>query len=381
VSWYRGDDASINRLGGDEFTLVFPGVKHLRALTILAQRVNDLFADPFSVVDNDLHVTCSVGISVFPNDGTDGETLVKHADIAMYRAKESGKNSFAFYNPSMSEQLKNATEIEGRLRKAIGAGKVEVYYQPKVDAGSNCVVGCEALARWHDPVLGQIPPSRFIPVAEEAGLIRELDLSILERACEDLGRLHAGGLMLSVSVNFSNHHFEQDDIVERTLEILERTGYPKHLLEIEITESAMIGDVDCAIAKLEQLRKHGIGVALDDFGTGFSSLTYLSRLPIDVLKIDRAFITRLDCHNESAVLEGIMMIAHRLGRTVVAEGVETAAQLERLRCFGEPVIQGYLFSRPLAPADFAAYLEDFERGGGRVVRKAGRWPMLAHAAT
>ena len=366
TDWNQGQDATINRLGGDEFTLVFPGVKKTRSLAVLAERVQRFFSAPFLIADTELAVACSIGISVFPDDGSDGETLVKHADLAMYRAKASGKNRYAFYNRTMSEQLEAVTDIEARLRKAIRSGDLAVDLQPKIDTTRNCVVGCEALARWTDPGLGPVPPIQFIPVAEEAGLIQALDLAVLAKACLELRRLHRKGFRIGMSVNYSTIHMGEDDLVERTIEVLRQTDYPPELLEIEITESAMIDNIDKTIAKLRRLRDHGVRIALDDFGTGFSSLTYLSRLPIDVLKLDRAFTTRLDHHNESAVLEGVTLIASRLGLTVVAEGVETQAQRDLLLSIGRPVMQGYYFSKPLSPGDFVGFLSAFVDNGGVV---------------
>lgn len=356
ATWYRSAGATINRLGGDEFTLVFPGVKQSRSLALLADRVTDLFAEPFLVGTIELNVTCSVGISVFPNDGDDGETLVKHADLAMYRAKASGKNRHAFYDPKMSEQLQAATYLESRLRKAIETEAFDVHYQPKVDPVSNRVVGCEALARWHDPQLGDVSPGQFIPIAEELGLIHALDLIVMKKACHEIRTLHCNGYRLPVSVNYSSQQFERDDIVCRTVEILNECDFPSELLEIEITESVLIGDFEQTIARLRELRNLDIKVALDDFGTGYSSLTYLIDLPIDLLKLDGTFVGGLEQHSKSVVLESIILMAEKLGLGIVAEGVETKDQLIQLMGIGRPCIQGYYYSKPLPFESFVRYL-------------------------
>lgn len=291
----------------------------------------------------------------------------------MYRAKELGRNRHEFYNPEMSEKLKETTEIEVRLRKAIEAGSIDVFYQPKIDTLSNCVVSCEALARWTDPELGQVPPATFIPIAEEAGLIKELDLLVLGKACTEIRNLHSQWDSLSVAVNYSSVHFDRDDLVDCTVEILEQTGFPAESLEIEITESALIADVNKAAKRLRLMKENGIGVALDDFGTGYSSLTYLSRLPIDVVKLNRAFTTQLDKPSEAAIFEGIMTIARKLGLSVVAEGIETQQQLERVNQVGHPLIQGYYFSRPLPVDGLKRYLSKFIAQGGSVgTSKPGR---------
>ncbi|WP_343742408.1 bifunctional diguanylate cyclase/phosphodiesterase [Herbaspirillum huttiense] len=351
---------TVARLGGDEFIMILPEQDELSLDTRSLQRIMDAVAAPVTLGGHTLFMTCSIGVACYPNDGTDGETLIKHADIAMYRGKQTGRNNFQFYTPAMNEQALERLRIEGDLRNALDHGEFLLHYQPKVDLASGRVVGSEALIRWLHPQLGMVSPARFIGLAEETGLILPIGAWVLRTACTQCRQWQlAGHKDISVSVNLSVGQFLQKDLVSSIADVLQDTGLPPASLEIELTESLMMTDVEHAIGILAGLKKLGIRLSIDDFGTGYSSLAYLKRFPIDVLKIDRSFVRDITIDaDDAAITASIISLARHLKLRVIAEGVETDEQLDYLRHYGCDEIQGYLFSPPVAAEKFEQILRE-----------------------
>jgi diguanylate cyclase (GGDEF)-like protein len=347
---------TVARLGGDEFVLLLPEGNENPLSTVIVQRVMDAIAQPLSIEGHEFFLTCSIGVSSYPVDGEDVETLIKHADIAMYRAKQTGRNNFQFYTAKMNEQALERLRLEGDLRLALERDEFILHYQPQVDLRSGRIVGMEALIRWQHPALGMVPPGRFIGLAEETGLIVPIGAWVLRTACAQIKSWQDAGLgFLRVSVNLSARQFYQRDLLESIGEVLARTGLDPQYLEIELTESMVMTDVDSAVAILRGLKALGVQMSIDDFGTGYSSLSYLKRFPIDVLKIDQSFVRDITIDpDDAAIVTSIISLAHNLRLNVIAEGVETEAQLEYLRRHGCDEIQGYYFSRPVDAEAFAA---------------------------
>ncbi len=343
---------SVARLGGDEFIMILPEQDDLSLDTRSLQRIMDAVAAPVTLGGHTLFMTCSLGVACYPNDGTDGETLIKHADIAMYRGKQTGRNNFQFYTPAMNEQALERLRIEGDLRNALDHGEFLLHYQPKVELASGRVTGSEALIRWQHPQLGMVSPARFIGLAEETGLILPIGAWVVRAACTQCRQWQLAGFDdISVSVNLSVGQFLQKDLVSSIGDVLRDTGLPAASLELELTESLMMTDVEHAIGILAGLKKLGVRLSIDDFGTGYSSLAYLKRFPIDVLKIDRSFVRDITIDaDDAAITASIISLARHLKLRVIAEGVETDEQLDYLRHYGCDEIQGYLFSPPV-PAD------------------------------
>jgi diguanylate cyclase (GGDEF)-like protein/PAS domain S-box-containing protein len=355
VSQVRAED-TVARLGGDEFLVLVAAVTAEEAVIELAGRLLSSFLAPFNVDGNDFFVTASIGIAFYPQDGHDGATLIKHADIALYQAKKRGKNSYCRFTADLSERVTYLHQLEHQLRQAIAQREFTVLYQPKVAPTSGSIMGAEALVRWQKSDGNLVSPVDFIPLAEETGLIVPLGEQVLEQACQTLALLKGQGAGdLSISVNLSPLQFVQVNLVERILAILGHAGVAPAQLELEITETAMMTDLTKTVATLNQLAAAGIAISVDDFGTGYSSLSYLKRFPIQTLKIDRTFIRDLPTDASDAQLVAtIILMAHNLGISVVAEGVETEAQREWLTRCGCDQIQGYLFSKPLPRDRFFA---------------------------
>jgi diguanylate cyclase (GGDEF)-like protein/PAS domain S-box-containing protein len=351
---------TVARRGGDEFVLVLSEINaggHLSVATI--QRIVDIIAQPLMVNGHELSLTCSMGIAVYPTDGKTPESLVEHADIAMYRAKQKGRNNYQFYKPAMNEGAFERLRIEADLRMALERNELLLHYQPQVDMVSGRIVGAEALIRWRHPELGLIAPARFIGVAEETGLIVQIGSWVMRTACaQNTAWQHAGFAGLRVAVNLSARQFAQRDLVETIAAVLNATALAPEYLEIELTESLVMADVERTVGILREFKKLGVRLSLDDFGTGYSSLNYLKRFPIDVLKIDQTFVRDITLDPDDAgIVASIISLAHNLRLKVIAEGVETREQLsflQQLRC---DEIQGYLISKPVPPAEFEKLLK------------------------
>lgn len=341
----------VARLGGDEFTILLPDITHLSKATREADRLIEEFAKPVIIDGYELYITASLGIAFYPHDGNTVDKLMKHVDTAMYQAKDCGMNNYMVYTSAMNEKGMQRFKLESSLRKAIQNEEFVVYYQPQINILSGDIIGLEALIRWQHPELGLVPPSDFIPLAEETGLILAIGDWVLKTACHQIKIWQNEGLgPIRVSVNLSTRQFLQHNLVSKISEILTETELEPDNLELEITES-MTMDVEHAIATLNELKKIGINLSLDDFGTGYSSLSYLKKFSVDHLKIDRSFVRDiLTDSNDADIVATIIAMAHSLGLSVIAEGVETMAQLQYLKGLGCDKVQGYLFSPPL-PAD------------------------------
>lgn len=342
----------VARLGGDEFVIVLTGMDAVQDAMSVGTKILGALGQPYTIEGQLLHTTPSIGISVFPDDGNDVSTLLKHADAAMYHAKENGRNNLSFFTANLTVDATLHMELEHDLRAALDAGKLEVHYQPQVCANTGKLIGFEALARWQHPERGWIPPLQFIHIAEESGLIEPLGAWVLDRACRQLADWHAAGTGdVGMAINLSAHQLRSATLVEQVRATLQKYALAAEDIEIEVTESVAMADPEQAIQRLRALRDLGVRIAIDDFGTGYSSLSYLKRLPIQVLKIDRTFVNDIETDpNDAAICSATITIAKSLGLRVIAEGVETTAQRDFLAGLGCDFLQGYLFGRP-APAE------------------------------
>ncbi|ATQ78013.1 bifunctional diguanylate cyclase/phosphodiesterase [Massilia violaceinigra] len=354
------DTDTVARLSGDEFVVILTEHAEERLQADVVQRLMDAVAPPVPLGSKEFFVTCSIGVAVFPTPDTPAGSLIEHADIAMYRAKKLGRNNFQFYTPAMNDEAQERVRIESALRSALERNEFVLHYQPQVNLASGEIVGMEALIRWQHPELGVVAPNRFISVAEETGLIVPIGAWVMRTACAQNKAWQDAGLgMLRVAVNLSARQFGAPNLLADIRAVLAQTGLAPSLLEIELTESLFMSDVTLAVELLHSMKSLGVNLSIDDFGTGYSSLSYLSRFPIDVLKIDRSFVSDITRDaNDAAIVASIIALAHNLKLSVIAEGVETAEQLDYLRRHGCDEMQGYFFSRPLAAHAFEALLRD-----------------------
>lgn len=349
---------TIARWGGDEFTLLLPHLNSAEDITQIAQRILEKLSLPFYTEQQELYVTASLGIALYPYDGEDVETLVKNADAAMYQAKQRGKNNYQLYAEEMNTKAVRQLSLESDLRRAILHQEFSLHYQPQINLQTGQIVGVEALLRWQHPRFGFISPAEFIPLAEEIGLICTIGSWVLETACKQHQAWCAEGLLpIHVAVNLSAQQFQQTDLVNTIIQVLNTTRVKPEYLELEITESAAMQDVNFTIAVLRQLRDIGITIAIDDFGTGYSSLNAIKHFPLHVLKIDRSFVQdAVQDPSNAAIAKTIVALGKGLGLNVLAEGVETQEQLDFLRSIQCDSAQGYLFSKPLPPEEIGSLL-------------------------
>ncbi|MDQ0192459.1 putative bifunctional diguanylate cyclase/phosphodiesterase [Paenibacillus wynnii] len=345
-----GEEGVVYRFGGDEFIILLHPLTDAASINLMASRILAGFKKAVDMDNSLLHISTSIGISVYPEHGNDIMELVKRADIAMYKAKDAGKGKYVIFDQPLNDDFSERMNIEKQLYAAMEQQEFELYYQPQVDLAQNKITGLEALLRWNSPVLGYVSPLKFIKVAEDSHIIIPLGAWVLQKACDFLKSLHGQGFTeLTMSVNISMLQLLQTDFNELVVDTLKAAGLEPHYLELEITESVLVESYDYVSDKLKQLRDLNIKIALDDFGTGYSSLSYLTHLPISTLKIDKSFIdTILTGTNQSTLVQEIIMIGKRMNMCVVAEGVEKSGQLEYLQEQGCDKIQGYLFSKPLA---------------------------------
>jgi diguanylate cyclase (GGDEF)-like protein/PAS domain S-box-containing protein len=344
---------TIARLGGDEFVIIRPDVVKDDAVAILAQQILEALSRPLTVQGHEFYPTGSIGISMYPKDGSDGQTLLKNADTAMYRAKDAGRNNFQFYAHEMNSRALDRLKLESGLRRALERKEFVLHYQPQMDIASGCIVGAEALLRWEPPGQAMVFPGDFIPIAEEAGLIVQIGEWVLRTACAQKKAWHDAGITvpLKVAVNLSARQFKHQDIVKVVSHVLEQTGCRPDWLELEITESVIMENPESAAETLHKLSDMGVHLSIDDFGTGYSSLSYLKRFPINSLKIDRSFVRDITTDaDDAAIAKAVIALAHSLKMRVIAEGVETAEQLAFLREQQCDEMQGYLLSRPVPAA-------------------------------
>lgn len=350
-AYAESDGSLVARLGGDEFIILLDEINQNEAAATVATRVLSSLSETFSLGENEVCITASIGIALFPEDAGDGETLLKHADSAMYYAKRSGKHNYSFYDESMNTSARRRLELGAYLQHGLERDEFALEYQPQLNVITGHICGIEALLRWKNKDLGVVSPAEFIPLAEESGAILKIGEWVLRTACSEAKRWQDKGLAVGrIGVNISVLQFADVGFVDLIADVLRDTGLDPHMLELEITESLLVKDVSEAISSLTALKALGVQIAIDDFGTGYSSLSYLKRFPIDRLKVDQAFVREITTDpNDAAIATAVIAMALKMGMNVIAEGVETEAQLNFLRNEGCHEIQGYFWSRPLPP--------------------------------
>ncbi len=354
----REPSHALARLGGDEFTILLTTLAQPEDAGRVARRILDSLAHPFSIDGHEIFISASIGISIYPSDGTTVETLLKNADSAMYHAKEQGRNNCQFYSSGLNTAAAERLDLERDLRRALERQEFVVYYQPTLNIHSRTILGAEALIRWKHPTRGLVPPGVFLTAANDTGLIRPMDEWVLREACCQVKTWEQAGLpAITISANVSNSLFHGRTLSGTVADVLRNSGLNPCRLELELTESIAMRDVEASVTMLEELRAMGVRLSIDDFGTGYSSLSYLQRFPLSRLKIDQSFVRDLLTNvNNAKITRAIIAMAHSLNLSVLAEGVETEAQLARLRDEGCDEVQGYLFSRPVCAQDFEALL-------------------------
>jgi diguanylate cyclase (GGDEF)-like protein len=359
VDCIRGSD-SVSRQGGDEFVVLLLDLEHAEDAAVTARRMLETVALPHSIDRHDLHVTASIGVSVYPDDGLDADTLIKNADTAMYQAKENGRRSFQFFKPAMNVRAVERQFIEEALRLALERRELVLHYQPKVNLMTGAIAGAEALLRWTHPTRGPIAPADFIPVAEECGLILPIGAWVLREACAQARTwMNAGLPVTSMAVNVSAMEFRDKNFLDGLFAILRETGLDPRFLELELTESVLMKRAEFTASILQTLRKRGVQVAVDDFGTGYSSLSYLRKFPVDALKIDQSFVRQIStAGDDTTIVKAVIGMARSLKLRVIAEGVETLEEVAFLRAYRCEEAQGYYFSRPVPAQQFAMLLRN-----------------------
>ena len=351
---------TVSRQGGDEFVILLSEAERGEDAAIVARRILQAVAEPHAIDQHELHVTASIGVSVYPDDGLDAETLIKNADTAMYQAKENGRQSYQFFKPAMNVRAVERQSIEESLRRALEREEFALHYQPKINLRTRAITGAEALLRWTHPTRGAVPPAQFIPIAEDCGLIRPIGSWVLREACEQARAWVDMGLpVATMAVNVSATEFRGERFLKGLFAILSETGLDPRVLELELTEGVLMKHADSAASILQGLRERGVQVAVDDFGTGYSSLSYLRQFPIDALKIDQSFIYQITAAGDDAsIVTAVISMARSLKLRVVAEGVETLEQLQFLQARECDEAQGYYFSRPVPPQEFVELLRN-----------------------
>jgi diguanylate cyclase (GGDEF)-like protein len=352
------------RLAGDEFTIMLPRTTGAAAAQKVSRRILERLTEPFTVNRQELFVSASIGIALYPDDGLSVDELMKHADIAMYHAKKSGRNNYQYFSAKLNEEALYKVKIESKLRHALEKDELEVYYQPQMSFSTGRIIGAEALLRWKDEDLGMVPPDVFIPIAEEYGLIVAITEWLIHDICTQAQQWQERYKNpLTMAINISAVHFSGNGLVDLVRHTLNTTGYDPQFLEVELTETSVLQDPAVAINTLKELQAMGLKTSLDDFGTGYSSLNYLMQLPLNKLKIDRSFVVNMDVsvdENENdkgkgtAIVSAIIAMAHSLDLEVIAEGVEEVAQLQLLRKLKCDIVQGYYIARPMPASEFEA---------------------------
>jgi len=354
---------TLARLGGDEFVVVVPNVPSTAELVGVTEKIVAALDSPVDLDGHTVTVGASIGVSIFPEDGQDCQTLMKNADTAMYRAKQNGRNTFCFYDSEMNTQALDRLWLEGALRRALVQGEFQLYYQPQIDLQTGAMTGVEALIRWNCPDRGIVAPGMFIPVAEESQLISRIGLWVLEEACRQLVRWQDGLLAgVKVAINVSGRQFLNRALADCVSDLLQQYGLDPSQIEIELTESTVMAEPERAIEQLQRLRQIGVHVSVDDFGTGYSSLGYLKRLPLNTIKVDRSFVHDIDNQRDNAaIVTAILGLADALNMSIIAEGVETEGEERHLRGAGSITAQGFRYARPMPADQLAAWVGN---GGG-----------------
>ena len=353
---------TVSRPGGDEFLLLFPDIADIEAVSLIIKKIIKKLSEVFILSDKELYITASIGVSVFPDNGNDAETIVKQADTAMYYAKEQGRNNYQFYTPAISTASAEKIEIAGNLRKALQQNELMLFYQPQVDLIGGKIIGAEVLLRWQNKEFGLIPPSRFIPIAEETGLIKSIGEWLLRSACAQTKAWQEDGFPpMLMSVNVSMYQFKDKSFIQFLRDVLQETKLDPQYLVLELTESALMENSALTISMLKELKSFGIDIAIDDFGTGYSSLSYLKYLPLSKVKLDQSFVQSVTINpNDEAISKAVIAMAHSLNLKVVAEGIENIDQLSFLRSHQCDEGQGFLFSKPLPENEFVELLTIFK---------------------
>jgi len=357
VSCVRITD-TVCRQGGDEFVILLAEIERLQDAALIAEKLITAFTVPHLVSGHELHVTLSIGISVYPDDSLNAESVMQNADTAMYHAKACGRNNYQFFTADMNANAVRRLSVENSLRRALKHGEFKLHYQPQIDISSGEMTGCEALIRWLDPEFGMIYPVHFVSIAEECGLIVPIGRWVMREACRQVKAWLDSGLdAVPVSVNISAVEFRHKNFLEGVSQILKETGLAPCYLELELTEGILMHDAEASALVLEALKRMGLKLAIDDFGTGYSSLSYLKRFPIDTLKIDQSFVRDIATDTDGAtIVSAVIGMGKNLNQRVIAEGVETPDQLDFLRTQRCAVGQGYLFGHPASAEDFARFL-------------------------
>lgn len=351
------DADTISRQGGDEFVVLLPCLRDQATIGGIAHHIVEVFAESFEIDNYSVNTTFSIGISLYPDDGTEFDTLLKNADTALYQAKDSGRDTYRFFSEKMNLDAQEQLYLQGQLRHALKNQEFRLHYQPQIDINTGRIIGAEALVRWQHPEMGLIPPGRFIPLAERSGLVIPMGEWVLNEACRQAQLWRTSGSPLVMAVNLSALQFKRGNLLETVNQALKQSGLPAELLELELTESILLQDVEMAIKTLRSLSDMGVKLSIDDFGTGYSSLSYLKRLAVNKLKIDQSFVRDLaEASDSAAIVRAIIQLGHTLQLTVIAEGVETEAQLAFLRNYGCDEAQGYLYSRPIPAKEFVKLL-------------------------
>jgi diguanylate cyclase (GGDEF)-like protein len=361
VACVRNSD-TVSRQGGDEFILLLPSIEHANDAALCSQKILDALMLPHAIDQNDLHISVSIGISIYPDDGTDAETLIKSADTAMYHAKESGRENFKFFKQEMNDRAVHRQSIEASLRLALEREEFVLHYQPKVNLRSGIIVGCEALIRWQHPERGLLSPEQFVSIAEDCGLILPIGRWVLRQACMQAFAWREAGLPpIVVAVNTSAIELRSIDFLDNIRKTLSDTGMEPRYLELELTESVLMQNAESSNAMLLALHELGAKLALDDFGTGYSSLSYLRRFPIDTLKIDQSFVNHVTSNQgDATIVCSVVSLGKSLNKRVIAEGVETKEQYAFLLAQDCDEGQGYYLGRPVVPEELAALLRHGE---------------------
>jgi diguanylate cyclase (GGDEF)-like protein len=352
------DSDTVARMGGDEFIILLQNFRHAEDLARVAGKIHEKLDPPYILKGHELYMSSSIGISIYPADGSDYQSLMKNADTAMYHAKRDGKNNFYYYDRKMNVDAEDRLLLENNLRKALGKDEFLLHYQPQVDMKTGKIIGAEALARWTHPDLGHINPAKFIPIAEDSGQIVPIGEWVLRTACmQKKAWIDAGFSPVLLAVNFSARQFKEQNLLKLISNVLKETGLDASYLELELTEGSTMDDVEYSIEIMSALRELGVRISIDDFGTGFSSLNYLKKFPINTLKIDQSFVRDIGVNFDGeAITRAIIAMAHNMNVNVIAEGVETKEQLDFLCDHGCDVAQGYLFSHPVSAEAFTELL-------------------------
>ena len=372
----------LGRLGGDEFVVILPNRDAAEA-ALVASRITDALVMPLKIGTRQVPMSASMGISIYPDNATDIDTLIQQADAAMYRAKRAGRSTYRFFSADMNGLAEQRLVLSAALRSAIANDGLKLHYQPQIRTIDGAIHAVEALARWHDPVLGEVSPAKFVPLAEECGMIEQIGMWSIREACRQMAEWRASGLDIPcVSVNLSPINFQNVNLAAAVAEILADHGLPPEVLMLEITEGVIMNERSVAIETMNSIRKLGVGLSLDDFGTGYSSLSRLTQLPIRELKIDRSFMRDIENNpGARAIVTTVVRVGQSLQLTVVAEGVETDGQRKMLTELGCDVVQGFLYAPALSPAAFGRWLLDYSaKRASLMLRRVGRSPSQPPAA-